>query len=143
LLSIQPTNNYALHIQREHILVEPLSDKDVWPQDILDTRDMTLVPHIILDGMWEPNVTKVITGLLQPGQRVLEVGSNLGWYTLLIAHHIGPSGRLITFEANADLAKFTFDSICINGFTERVQLHSLAVSDKTGNNILCSWTSSW
>lgn len=129
-----PANNYPPHVQRGAYLGQNryLTRTAYGRKMFLDTRDMTLVPHIILDGVWEPNVTKVITGLLQPGQRVLEVGSNLGWYTLLIAHHIGPSGSLITFEANADLAKFTFDSICINGFTERVQLHSLAVSDKTG-----------
>ena len=129
-----PVIRYAPHIEQGAYLGQNryLTRTAYGCKIFLDTRDMTLVPHIILNGIWEPAVTRVITDFLQPGQRVLEVGSNLGWYTLLIAHHIGPSGRLISFEANADLAKFTFDSICINGFTERVQLHSLAVSDKTG-----------
>lgn len=98
----------------------------------LDTRDMTLVPHIILDGVWEAWVTDRVLSCLRPGMRVVEVGSNLGWYTLLMAQEIGPEGRLIAFEANADLIRYTFDSVCINGYLERVMLHNLAVSDTMG-----------
>lgn len=98
----------------------------------LDSRDVSLAPHIILDGTWEPWITALIKDLVQPGMRVLEVGSNCGWYTLLIAQGIGSEGRLIAFEANPDLAQLTFDSININGYGDRVRLHSLAASNAQG-----------
>lgn len=98
----------------------------------LDSRDVSLAPHIILDGTWEPWVTALVKKLVQPGMRVLEVGSNCGWYTLLMAQGIGSEGRLIAFEANPGLAQLTFDSININGYGDRVCLHNLAASHAQG-----------
>ena len=96
----------------------------------LDTRDISLAPHIIIDGMWEPWITERVISCLQPGMRALEVGSNIGWYTLLIAHQIRSQGKLIAFEANKDLFKLTLDSVRINGYAEQVTLHNIAVSDR-------------
>jgi FkbM family methyltransferase len=98
----------------------------------LDTRDVTLAPHVILGGSWEPNVTARVLACLRPGMRAVEVGSNQGWYTLLIADRIGPDGKLLAFEANPDLVRLVQDSVCINGYLERVSLNHAAVADRTG-----------
>jgi FkbM family methyltransferase len=98
----------------------------------LDTRDVTLAPHVILGGQWEPNVTARVLACLRPGMRAVEVGCNQGWYTLLIADRVGPDGRVIAFEANPDLVKLVIDSASINGYPWRVAVHNLAVSDSTG-----------
>jgi protein-L-isoaspartate(D-aspartate) O-methyltransferase len=39
-----------------------------------------------------------------PGSRVLHVGAGLGYYTALLAHCAGPSGRVLAFEADPALA---------------------------------------
>ena len=41
---------------------------------------------------------------LQPGQRVLHVGTGTGYYTALIAHIVGPEGRVLGIEVDGDLA---------------------------------------
>ena len=42
---------------------------------------------------------------LSPGARVLHVGAGLGYYTAVIAHCVGPAGRVLAFEADAALAE--------------------------------------
>ena len=42
---------------------------------------------------------------LTPGARVLHVGAGLGYYTAVMAHIAGPSGRVLAFEADAALAE--------------------------------------
>jgi protein-L-isoaspartate(D-aspartate) O-methyltransferase len=42
--------------------------------------------------------------LLQPGQRVLHVGTGPGYYTALIAHTVGPTGAVVAIEVDPDLA---------------------------------------
>jgi FkbM family methyltransferase len=64
--------------------------------------------------------------------RVVEVGSNVGWFTLLLAQQVGEKGRVIAFEANPDLTQLAFDSLITNGYVDRVKLHNMAVSDATG-----------
>lgn len=39
-----------------------------------------------------------------PGGRALHVGCGLGYYTALMAHCVGPSGRIVAIEADAALA---------------------------------------
>ncbi|HET6573400.1 MAG TPA: FkbM family methyltransferase [Fimbriiglobus sp.] len=99
----------------------------------LDTRDITLTPHVILRGLWEPVVTEVILSHLRPGMRVVEVGSNQGWYTLLMARQVGPTGRVTSFEANKDLVRLVRDSASINGYLYQVALHAVAVGDTSGD----------
>jgi protein-L-isoaspartate(D-aspartate) O-methyltransferase len=41
---------------------------------------------------------------LAPGARVLHLGAGLGYYTAVIAECVGPSGRVVAFEADPDLA---------------------------------------
>lgn len=82
----------------------------------LDTRDVSVAPHVILGGMWEPAVTDRVLACVRPGMRAVEVGCNQGWYTLLIARQVGPEGRVIAFEANPDLVKLVAASASINGY---------------------------
>jgi protein-L-isoaspartate(D-aspartate) O-methyltransferase len=41
---------------------------------------------------------------LQPGARVLHVGAGLGYYTAVMAALVGPAGRVLGLEVDADLA---------------------------------------
>ena len=41
---------------------------------------------------------------LQPGQRVLHIGTGTGYYTALIAHIVGAKGRVLGIEVDGDLA---------------------------------------
>ncbi|MEO1145316.1 MAG: FkbM family methyltransferase [Cyanobacteria bacterium J06638_22] len=98
----------------------------------LDTRDVSLAPHIIMEGLWEPWITAQLLSWVEPGMKVVEVGSNVGWFTLLLAQKVGDKGRVIAFEANSDLTQLAFDSLITNGYVDRVKLHNMAVSDATG-----------
>jgi protein-L-isoaspartate(D-aspartate) O-methyltransferase len=43
---------------------------------------------------------------LRRGQRVLDVGSGSGWTTALLAHLVGPDGRVVGVELEPDLVRF-------------------------------------
>ncbi|MEJ1171023.1 FkbM family methyltransferase [Variovorax sp. CCNWLW235] len=49
-------------------------------------------------GIWEPLETSVITRLSRPGDFVLDIGGNIGWYSVLLSKVLGPAGQIITFE---------------------------------------------
>lgn len=42
---------------------------------------------------------------LNPGDRVLHIGTGLGYYTALMAHCVGPTGRLVGIEVDPALAE--------------------------------------
>lgn len=99
---------------------------------VVDTRDMSLAPHILMDGEWEAWIVQVFLTFIKPGMNVVDVGSNVGFYSLLAAEKIGPDGSLTCFEANSELASTLFHNLQINGFTDRSKVLNKAVfSHKT------------
>jgi FkbM family methyltransferase len=98
----------------------------------LDARDLSVTPHIALLGIWETEVERLLRRLLRPGQRVVEVGANIGYHTLAMAAAIGPAGRLDAFEANPETAALLAATIEVNGLAEWVHLHAAAALDAPG-----------
>jgi len=98
----------------------------------VDTRDISLAPHILLDGYWEMWITRIIMNTIKEGMNVIEIGANIGYYSLLIASKIGDKGKLFIFEPNPNSFEILFSNIEINGFLDRVELINKAVMDKPG-----------
>jgi FkbM family methyltransferase len=93
----------------------------------VDTRDVSLAPHILLDGKWEDWITAVFRRLVRPGMNVVDIGANMGWYSVIAADLIGQEGKLVSFEANPALKDIVFRNLMINGFFERSKVESKAV----------------
>jgi FkbM family methyltransferase len=64
-----------------------------------DSSDM-LSRYVYYFGQWEPEVTRLIKQRLGPGRTFVDVGANVGWYTLLAADAVGPTGRVVAIEAS-------------------------------------------
>lgn len=95
------------------------------------TTDLSLAPHILLDGFWENWITKVFIREVQPGMDVCDIGANIGYYSLLAAASVGERGRLHCFEANPDVCEILFQNIEINGFLPRTKVVNKAVFSGT------------
>jgi len=93
----------------------------------VDTRDLSLSPHLLLDGTWEPWITKVFIDVIQSGMNVVDIGANIGYYSLLAARAIGPKGALWSFEANPHMADILFANLEINGYLDRAHVINKAV----------------
>lgn len=98
----------------------------------VDTRDRGLAPHIILDGFWEPEMTRAWRGTLRPGMTVIDVGSNIGYYALLAAGGVGPDGTVVAFEPDPRLHDLLFANLDVNGYRTRSRCVAKAVTDAPG-----------
>jgi FkbM family methyltransferase len=49
-------------------------------------------------GTWEPEVTSAVTLTVKPGMTVIDIGAHIGYYSLLFAKCVGPTGRVFSFE---------------------------------------------
>lgn len=45
---------------------------------IVDGRDLSLTPHLALDGSWELPLTRALLRILRPGLQVADVGATSG-----------------------------------------------------------------
>lgn len=96
----------------------------------VDTRDVGICSHLMMDGYWEPWIAPVLMQHVKPGMRVVDVGANFGYYTLLMASAVGPSGHVYSVEANPHILSFLRKSISVNGLGEWTTIIDKAAFDK-------------
>jgi FkbM family methyltransferase len=97
----------------------------------VDTRDVSIASHLMLEGRWEPWIERVLIPTIKPGMRFVDVGANFGYFTLLGAERVGAAGHVYAFEANPLIFQKLVKSIAVNGFDERVSLFNVAVHDES------------
>jgi FkbM family methyltransferase len=54
--------------------------------------------HLYAFGMWEPNLTAFLRSRLKPDDVFIDVGANIGYFSLLAAGLVGNSGRVVAIE---------------------------------------------
>lgn len=69
---------------------------------------------------------------LEPGDRFVDVGANIGMITLQAARLVGPSGRVESFEPNPNCFATLERHLAINGI-ENVVAHRVGLSDTSGS----------
>jgi len=82
-------------------------------------------------GAWEPGVTRLFDSLIKREMVVVDAGAHIGYYTLLAARKVGPTGKVYAFEpapSNYDLLAKNID---LNGYQNVVPVRK-AVSNGQG-----------
>jgi len=87
--------------------------------------------ELALYGVHEPMATRVYLETLSPGDHVIDVGSNIGYWLLLAARRIGESGRMLAFEPVPDSREIVQRNIKRSGI-RNVELSPLAIGQENG-----------
>jgi FkbM family methyltransferase len=87
--------------------------------------------YVFLTGTYEPQTAEVIALLVDPGDTVVDVGANAGFFTLLAASRVGPAGQVLAFEPVPAVWAALNLNVDLNG-VRQVSLHRVALSDANG-----------
>ena len=101
-------------------------------------RVMTAHRHIA----WNPDEYAAFRRDVRDGDVVLDIGANLGAYTLLFGQWVGDSGRVYAFEPAPDARRGLAQHVVMNDVAARVVVRPEAVSAEAGTaRFLASGTS--
>jgi FkbM family methyltransferase len=125
---LQSTERLTLEANRMQPERVELDDFRIWVR----RADPQVGLAIARDHQYEPHLTRQLRALLGPGAVFVDVGANIGFFTLLAASRVGPKGRVHAFEARADNLALLRRSVADNGFAN-VEVHQCAVSDRAGS----------
>ena len=95
----------------------------------VDTRDLLIAPWLLIHGEWEPEETELVKKLIKPGDIFVDVGANLGYYSLLAAR-VGAS-HVYAFEAQPSTYELLGKNVIINWMTKFITYENLAVYSHT------------
>ena len=80
-------------------------------------------------GTWEPTTSKLISEELRVGETFLDVGANVGHFSLLAARRVGPSGRVVSVEASSSTAQALRTNVDLNELGSVITICNVAASD--------------
>jgi FkbM family methyltransferase len=107
---------------------------------LLISTDHLPLDHVqgygLVRGVLEPEVQEALRRHVAPGAVVLDVGANIGFFSMLSASLTGPTGRVDAFEPVAASAAAIRTNAALNNFSN-VQVHEVAVADRSGEARLC------
>ena len=118
----------------------PLDQVEIDPEEVVEVQGskMLLNPNdaivsrvIRRDGIWEPLETKVFTRELRKGDIVVDVGANIGYYTLLAARLVGSTGHVYAFEPEPEAFALLERNVALNGY-DNVTLVPKALGRESG-----------
>lgn len=64
--------------------------------------DVLMTPVVAEHGFWEPELGAFLERALRPGMTFVDVGANIGYFTVMAARLVGPEGRVIAIEPEGD-----------------------------------------
>ena len=86
-------------------------------------------------GVWEPFESRLVARLLKPGDVFLDLGANIGYYTLLAARACGPGGAVFAFEPEPGNFRLLLRNLELNGI-RNVTAVNAAADAATGRTAL-------
>ena len=89
----------------------------------LPAADLSVVPQLLAHRCWEPHVMAFLTRTLQPDSVFVDVGANLGYFTVLCARM---AGRVVAFEPGPAIRAYCARNVELNELTN-VELHPYAL----------------
>ena len=99
----------------------------------LDLTDLSVTPHLALDGIWEHEITRAWCSMLKPESVVLDIGANFGYYGLIASQLINmKKSKVVYFEPNPNLIPLIKKTLSVNGLVAGSKIENLAISDNTG-----------
>jgi FkbM family methyltransferase len=128
------TNHYPMNILYKHM-------KKIFRKDYVYINNYQLYLDLIdslglsCNGKFEPFETAVMQSLVKPGYRVIDVGANIGYYTILFSRLTGSKGQIYAFEPDPNNFAILSKNIRINHINNCV-LYKKAVTDKNNSYYL-------
>lgn len=97
-------------------------------------RDMG-VCSLLITGYYEKYVTEIFKQLIKPGMVVIDIGANIGYFTLIAAKLVGREGKVYAFEPEPNNFRLLVKNIKINGYSNIVPIQK-ALYNKSGKRKL-------
>lgn len=83
-------------------------------------------------AFYEAETTLFLLSVLRPGDRFVDVGGHVGYFSVIASRAVGPSGRVFTFEPAPDNYARLVRHLTLNGCGNVVPFHAAAAAEGQG-----------
>jgi len=94
----------------------------------VDSEDKTIARRLLLGCVWERYKTEIFKNILKKGMIVVDVGANIGYYSLIMAKSVGKDSLVYAFEPELS----NYDLLVKNINLNKIVPVKKAIADKNG-----------
>ncbi len=91
--------------------------------------DLQLTASLLLHRTWDEPTTNLLQRLIRPGDRFLDIGANIGYFTILGAALVGAGGHVHAFEPNPRTHDVLARNVRLNNVSHVCTLHQDALGN--------------
>lgn len=102
---------------------------------IIDPKNGYIDECIFLNKEWESHIARKIINELSINSVFVDVGANIGYFSLIAAKIVGPSGKVFSFEPLKRLVKQFSESADLNEF-KCITIFTKAVGEQVGEAVI-------
>lgn len=105
---------------------------------LVPAADHVMAPKMIGNRVWEPRVSASLPRLLRPGRDVVDVGANIGYFSINAAMILGRGNGAVVhaIEPNPRIHALLLKNISINWSLARIISHRVALGEVEGELLL-------
>lgn len=101
----------------------------------LNKKDREISQTLIFDKFWEFEESEYFKKIISKGMNIVDIGSNIGYFSLLFSKWTGSNGRVYCFEPDEENYQLLLKNIRYND-ANNIILQKKALSDKKGKTTL-------
>lgn len=91
-------------------------------QLLCPTDDISLAPELALRGTYDKEFIGFMGRALRAGMTFVDVGANIGLFTIVAGSLVGRGGRVFAYECNPELLPLLHRNVRLNWFEDRVNV---------------------
>ena len=104
------------------VMVNPRQPSTVFGHKMILATSGSYPPAAMAMDRYEKETTSLFENLIKTGMVIVDVGGHVGYYSLLAARQVGPTGKVYTFEPEPSNHKLLLGNIERNGYTNIVAM---------------------
>lgn len=127
------TANAFEYLWARHVRQQPTLRRRIFDYELeLDLGDPGIAKTLAIFGKRELEHRWILQRVLRPGMVVWDCGANIGYYAIMEARLVGPTGFVYTCEPAPANVVFLRRNVALNGLVDRVAVEECAISNHDG-----------
>lgn len=103
---------------------------------LVDTRTGGISKVLFVYGLRESDKVAIVHEIVKPGDHIIDIGANIGYYAVMEAHLAGTNGRITALEPDPRNCALLYRNRALNGYQNRIEIIEKAVSSQSGASFL-------
>ncbi len=133
LVTFKVTYRYMIYFFFKHIIKKKKLKRRIYDYSMyIDLTTKGISKPLYLYGNREADHREILLRELGYGDRVLDIGSNIGYYPLMEAMIVGVEGKVFSCEPDPRNLAFLYANRELNGLENIIDIFNIAISDESG-----------